>query len=221
MNQDIEALAQIPSLSAEEFERFKTAVHTLTSRTFIIRGLDKERELYDFVIRNFKLFEAWFSCMDASLVRDEGLGAVAFQGSGRTRLYFSKEEICAVLALRLLYEDKKLEVSLAAFPAITVTDFQQKYNAITGAEIKKTALGNVLRRLASCKLVGIDSQDMADPDGLIRLYPSIPLSINRAALDDAIAFLSHKGGGGASETKDDNNNDDDNIAMGGVFLEAE
>ncbi|MDR1587898.1 MAG: DUF4194 domain-containing protein [Treponema sp.] len=203
MNQDIEALTRIQDLSAEEFERFKLAVHILTSKTFIIRGIDREREIYDFTIRNIRLFEAWFSCMDASLVRDESLGLVAFRGSGKTRLHFTREEICAVLALRLLYEDKKLEVSLAAFPAVTVTDFQQKYNAITGGEIRKTALGNVLRRLSSCKLVGIDTQDLSDPEGIIRLYPSIPLSIDRAALDDAIAFLANKSEAGASETGGD------------------
>jgi hypothetical protein len=189
MNQDLEALALIRDLSNEDFEQFRQALHTLTSKTFIIRGVEKERELYNFTVRNIALFEAWFSCMDASLVRDEGLGVIAFRGQGNTRLRFSREEICAVLALRLLYEDKKLEVSLAAFPTLTIMDFQQKYNAVTGEEIRKTALINVLRRLSSCKLIAVDSPDYADPDGLIRLYPSIPLSIDRNALDEAVAFL--------------------------------
>ncbi|MDR0451349.1 MAG: hypothetical protein LBH26_08810 [Treponema sp.] len=34
------------------------------------------RELYNFTVRNAALFEAWFSCMDASLVRDGGLGLI-------------------------------------------------------------------------------------------------------------------------------------------------
>jgi hypothetical protein len=34
---------------------------------------------------------------------DESLDVIAFRGSGKTRLYFSKDEICAVLFLRLLY----------------------------------------------------------------------------------------------------------------------
>jgi hypothetical protein len=189
MNQDLEALALIRDLSNEDFERFRQALHILSSKTFIIRGIEKERELYNFTVRNIALFEAWFSCMDASLVRDEGLGVIAFRGQGNTRLRFSREEICSVLALRLLYEDKKREVSLTAFPVVTVMDFQQKYNAATGEDIRKTALINVLRRLSSCKLIAVDSQDYADPEGLIRLYPSIPLSMDRNALDEAVAFL--------------------------------
>ncbi|MDR2924205.1 MAG: DUF4194 domain-containing protein [Treponema sp.] len=194
MNQDLDALVLIRDLSGDEFEQFRSAVHILTSKTFIIRGIDKERELYDFTIRNIALFEAWFSCMDASLVRDESLGVIAFRGSGNTRLYFSKDEICAVLVLRLLYEDKKLEVTLTKFPVVTVRDFQDKFNAMTGDEIKKTALVNVLRRLSSCKLLSVESQDYADPEAVIQLYPSIPLSIDRNALDTAVALLGDKSG---------------------------
>ena len=194
MNQDLDALVLIRDLSSDDFERFKTAVHTLTSKTFIIRGIERERDLYDFTIRNSVLFEAWFSCMDAILVRDEGLGVIAFRGSGNTRLRFSREEICAVLVLRLLYEEKRLEVSLTKFPVVSIRDFQDKYNAMAGEDIKKTALIKVLSRLSSCKLVSIESQDYADPEGIIQLYPSIPLSIDRKALDEGMAALGNKGG---------------------------
>jgi hypothetical protein len=192
MNQDLDALVLIRDLSSDEFEKFRAALQIFTSKTFIIRGIDKERELYDFTIRNIALFDAWFFCMDANLVRDESLGVIAFRGSGNTRLYFSKDEICAVLVLRLLYEDKKLEVTLTKFPVVTVRDFQDKYNAMTGEDIKKTALINVLRRLSSCKLISVESQDYADPEGIIQLYPSIPLSIDRTALDEAVALLGDK-----------------------------
>ena len=189
MNQDLDALTLIRDLSSDEFERLKTALHILTSKTFIIRGIDKEQELYDFTIRNITLFETWFSCMDAVLVRDESLGVIAFRGSGNTRLRFSRDEICAVLVLRLVYEDKRLEVSLHKFPVVSVREFQDKYNAMTGEEIKKTALIKVLSRLSSCKLISIQSNDYADPEAIIQLYPSIPLSIDRTALDEAVSLL--------------------------------
>jgi hypothetical protein len=194
MNQDLDALTLIQELSNDEFERFRTAIRTLTAKTFIIRGIEKERELYNFTIRNIALFEAWFSCMDASLARDESLGVIAFRGQGNTRFHFSREEICAVLVLRLLYEDKKIEVSLASFPVVTISDFQQKYNAMTGEEIRKTALINVLRRLSSCKLIAVESQDYADPEGLLLLYPSIPMSLDRDGIDEAVRLLQNKDG---------------------------
>ena len=131
--------------------------------------------------------------MNAILVRDESLGVISFRGPANTRLYFSKDEICAVLVMRLLYEEKRLEVTLTKFPVISIRDFQDKYNAITGEEIKKTALIKVLTRLSSSKLISIESHDYADPDGIIQLFPSIPLSMDRNALDTALVFLENKG----------------------------
>ena len=192
MNRDLDALVKIQDLSSDEFELFKTALHILTSRTFIIRGIDKEQELYNFTIRNIALFEAWFSCMDANLVRDESMGVIAFRGSAGARLRFSKSEICAVLVLRLLHDEKKLEVTLTKFPNITIKDFQDKYNAMTGEDIKKTALVNVLSRLSACKLISVETNDYANPEGTILLYPSIPFSIDRNALDEALAVLENR-----------------------------
>ena len=192
MNQDIDSLILINRLSNDEFDKFKSAIQILTSRTFIIRALDKERQLYDFTIRNIRLFEAWFLCMDASLVRDESLGVIAFRGSGSSRLRFSKDEICAVLVLRLLYEEKKLEVTLTKFPVMSVRDFQDKYNAMTGGEINKTTLDKVLARLVSSKLISVESNDYTNPESIIQLYPSIPFSIDRSALDTAVAMLKQK-----------------------------
>ena len=205
MNQDLDALNLIRDLTSDEFERFRTAVQTLTSKAFIIRGIDKERELYDFTIRNIALFDAWFLCMNAVLVRDESLGVIAFRGSGNTRLFFSKDEICAVLVLRLIYEEKRLEVTLTKFPVISVRDFQDKFNAMTGEDIKKTALINVLRRLSSCKLIYMESHDYSDPEAVIQLYPSIPMSMDKNALDAALKIL---------ENKDNDNSPDEPEAEG-------
>jgi hypothetical protein len=199
MNQDLDALTLIQELSIDEFERFRTAIRILTSKTFIIRGIEKERELYNFTMQNSALFDTWFSCMDATLVKDESLGVIAFRGQGNTRLHFSKEENCAFLVLRLLYDEKKLEVSLTSFPEVTISNFQQKYNAMTGDEIKKTGLINVMRRLSSCKLIALESQDYADPEGRIILYPSIPLSMDRDGIDEAVAYLRNKTGDGEDE----------------------
>jgi hypothetical protein len=39
----------------------------------------------------------------------------------------------------------------------------------------------------------VESQDYSNPEGTIILYPSIPMSIDRNALDAAIAILENKG----------------------------
>jgi hypothetical protein len=201
MSNDLEGLTLITELVDNDFDLFKIAVRTLLTKTFIIRGIDKEEALYDFTIRNSSLFDSWFSCMDASLVRDEGLGVICFRGGGDTRLRLGREETCALLTARLLYEEKRVELSLTAFPTVTVFDFVQKYNVMVGDEIKKTRLIEVLRRLQSHKLVEVDSQDRSDMEGMIILYPSLAMSVDRDSIDELLMSLAHKGktGGGEAE----------------------
>jgi hypothetical protein len=187
-----EGLILITELTDYDFDLFKTAVRTLLTKTFIIRGIRKEEELYDFTIRNGSLFDGWFSCMDGLLIRDEGLGVISFRGAGDTRLRLGREETCALLTARLLYEEKRVELSLTAFPVVTVFDFVQKYNVMVGDEIKKTRLIEVLRRLQAHKLIGVDSQDLSDMDALIILYPSLAMSVDRDSIDELLSSLAHK-----------------------------
>jgi hypothetical protein len=192
MIRDLEGLNLITELTEADFDLFKSAVRTLLAKTFIIRGIAREEELYDFTIRNSGLFDAWFSCMDASLVRDEGLGVICFRGGGDTRLRLGREETCALLTARLLYEEKRTELSLTAFPTVTVFDFVQRYNVLVGEEIRKTRLEEVLRRLISHKLIDTDSRDLSGAEGIIILYPSLAMSVDRDSIDALLSSLSRK-----------------------------
>lgn len=197
--QDIQGIAE---LSDGEYELFKKAVRTLLAKTFIIRGIPKEGTLYDFAIRNMPLFEAWFDCMDASLVRDEGLGVISFRGGSDMQLRLGREETCALLVFRLLYEEKRTELSLSDFPSVTVFDFIQRYNAMTGGSLKKTRLREILRRLRTHKL--IDGADFSDMDNQIILYPSLAISVDRDSIDLILESLGNQSGEEDSpETNDD------------------
>jgi hypothetical protein len=193
MNMDLQGLSLITELTAADFDLFKTAVRTLLAKTFIIRGIEKERELYDFTIRNGSLFDAWFSCMDAYLVRDESLGVVSFRGGGDTRLRLGREETCAFLIARLLYEEKRAELFLTAFPTIRIGDFVDKYNAMIDAKadkkLTKTRQKEIFRRLQSYKLIAFDTSDLADPEGTMILYPSLAMGIDRDGIDELMAQI--------------------------------
>jgi hypothetical protein len=193
MTVNLEGLSLITELMDSDFDLFRAAVRTLLTKTFIIRGIDREERLYDFAVRNSSLFDAWFACMDAAIIRDESLGVLCFRGSGDTRLRLGREETCALLTARLLYEEKRAELSLAAFPTVTVFDFKEKYNVMVGDAIKKTRLIEVLSRLQTHKLVDVDTGDLADMEGTIILYPSLAMSVDRDSIDEMLASLARKG----------------------------
>jgi hypothetical protein len=192
MVQDLQGLSLITELTAADFDMFKTAVRTLLAKTFIIRGIEKERELYDFTIRNGSLFDAWFSCMDANLVRDESLGVVSFRGGGDTRLHLRRDETCAFLIARLLYEEKRAELFLTAFPTVRIGDFVDRYNAMVDEKFTKTRQKEIFRRLRSYKVIDFDSSDFADPEGTMILYPSLAMGIDRDGIDELLALITKK-----------------------------
>ncbi|GHV83779.1 hypothetical protein AGMMS50212_11190 [Spirochaetia bacterium] len=192
MISELSALQIITELTAPNFDIFKKALRTLVSKTFIIRGIKKEEEIYDFVIRNLALFDAYFLCMDAILMRDETLGVIGFRGAGDTRLRLNREETCAMLVARLLYEEKRAELTLTTFPTITVEDFIQKYNALTEDVLKKTRISELLHRLQTHKLIDVTSSEITDHEGIIILYPSIAMSVNRDSIDEMLISMKGK-----------------------------
>lgn len=188
MRTDITEIGRIGELPDDEFDLFRSSVQMLLSRTFILRGIEKEERLYDFTIRNITLIDAWFACADAVIKRDESLGVIAWRGGHETRARLGREETCALLVLRLLYEEKRTEITLTRFPSVTVFDFMQKYRAIVEADLKKTRLVDILRRLSAHKLIGIPS-DLAGPDSILALYPSLALTLDRDAIDEILASI--------------------------------
>jgi hypothetical protein len=189
MNTDISALSIITELTPAEFDIFKSAVRTLIAKTFIIRGIKKEEALYNFVIRNIALFDAFFLCMDAAVLRDEGLGVISFRGQGDTRLRLNSEETCAMLVARIMYEEKRAELTLTTFPTITIEDFVQRYNALTGSKLNKTHLSDMLRRLETHKLIDINSAGLSGTEGIMILYPSIAMTVDHDSIDEMLSTL--------------------------------
>jgi hypothetical protein len=186
---DVLDLALITDLRDEDFDTFRAALQVLVSRTFLLRGVKGEERLYDFTVRNPRLFDAYFACLDATLVRDESLGVVAFRGGGETRLRLSRDETCALLVFRLLYEEKRTELTLAEFPSVTVFDFLQRYRAVADGELRKTRLAELLRRLAAHRLIALIGREPANPDMTILLYPSLALTLDKDGMDEILAAL--------------------------------
>ncbi len=188
MKSDIASIALLQDFTDGEFDMFRSAVQLLLGRSFIIRGIEKEEALYDFTIRNIDVFDAWFACASAELKRDEGLGVIAYRGGHETRARFSRDDTCALLVLRLMYEGKRSLLMVSQFPSATVQEFTQKYRAVVDEELKKTKLVEILRRMASCKLIAVPSEP-TDPDALMVLYPSLAMTLDRDAIDEILAAV--------------------------------
>ncbi|AEJ20328.1 DUF4194 domain-containing protein [Gracilinema caldarium] len=176
---NLEDLADIDRLDREDASLFSRLLRELVSRCFILRS--EEERLYNFGIRNFHLLEVYFACMDAQVRKDEGLGVIAWRGTTENRVRLNQEESIAVFILRLFYEEKRNSLRLSEYPIITVLDLTQRFKAMTGAELKKTHLKDLLKRFSRFRL--IRAQDGINPDGTIILYPTLAFAIDQETIE--------------------------------------
>lgn len=186
MNVDSGDLMLIGELTDSDMDMFRSAAQSLLSRSFIVRGSAKDDSLWDFSIRNIRLLEAWFGCAGVQLKRDEMLGVISLRPGPFMRARLGKEETCALLVARLLFEEKRQELSLSRFPSARVFDLVQRYRAVIGYELKKTRLVEILRAFGRWQLIQADG-DLSDPETVIVLYPSLALALDQAAVDEILA----------------------------------
>lgn len=208
MKDEISSLGSIFDFSEAELDLLSSALRTLMGRGFIIRGIAREGELYDFAIRNGPVIESWLACMGASLRRDEVSGVIAFIGGNETRMRLSRDETCALLVFRLLYDERLADLRLASFPSASVFDFSQKYRAITDMELKKTRMTEVLRRMAGFKLIELVG-DPTDPECPIVLYPSLALALDRGAIDELLVAVRARNEDGKEPGSDSGTEEED------------
>ncbi len=181
-------ISDIKNLSEQEFDLFRESVNALFTGTFLVRGLDKDRKLYRFVIANLDLFQVYFSYAGWDLRVDETLGIVTWFGPPAARLNLTLDESMSLLIMRLLYEEKRNDISLQEYPAVRQQEFQDKYRIITEDSLKKTRLKELLRRFQTLKLIKIQG-DETDPEALLILYPSIAFAIDAPGIDDIYAKI--------------------------------
>lgn len=189
-------IAMIGELSDAEFDTFRACARALLSRTFIMRGIEREETLYEFAIRNIRLLELWFSCADMELRRDEGLGVIACRAGSEMRARLGREETAALLVARLLYEEQRGALRLSRFPSVTTGDFIRRFASITAVEPKKTRMAETFRRLSFFRLISL-SGDPSDPEGTIVLYPSLALALDQEAIEEIERALEREKTGAA------------------------
>lgn len=184
----ISNINKIIQLADNEKSLFQDSVNALLTRSFLVRGIDKDKRLYRFVLTNMDMFEAYFSCAGWSIRIDETLGVISWFGPKSSRLNLNLEETLSLLVFRLIFEDKRNDISLQEFPIIRLIDFIEKYEILTERAIKKTRLSEIIRRFQSLKLVKVQG-DETDPDSQVILYSSILFALDSQNIDDIYSMI--------------------------------
>jgi hypothetical protein len=191
-------------------EKFRTAANKLLNNCFIIKKKEDTRNDYIFIIQNKDLFIEYFDLLGYKIELNEMQGVVALMslnGTGRLRL--KKIESIILLLLRLLYLEKRKELSLNDEVIILLDELHQKYNMLkieTKSNLDKTVLKDTIRLFKRYNVISTMDGDVTMSDSRIKIYPSVLFAVpneNISRMYDAINEKLNKYTNGGEQNDDE------------------
>lgn len=174
-------------------EKFRVAANKLLNNCFIVKRIEKTRKDYMFIVENKELFIEYFDLLDYKIEINEIQGVVALVNvNGSSRLRLKKIESIILLILRLLYIEKRRELSLNEEVVVLADEIHQKYNMLNieaKANIDKTAFRETVRLFKRYNIISNIDTDVSLSDARIKIYPSVLFAVandNLTLMYDAI-----------------------------------
>ena len=196
--------------SVTQKEKFRIAANKLLNNCFIIKKKEDTRNDYIFIVQNKSLFVEYFDLLGYKLEINDLQGVVALtslNGTGRLRL--KKIESIILLILRLLYIEKRKELSLNEEVIVLSDEIQAKYNMLkidTKLNLDKTVFRDTIRLFKRFNIISNLDSDVAISDARIRIYPSVLFAVtndNISGMHDAINEKLNKYFNGGEQNDDE------------------
>lgn len=187
---------QIQLESLVQKEKFKSAANKLLNNCFVIRKKEDTRNDYIFVVQNKDLFTEYFDLLGYRVDINEIHGVVSItsvNGAGRLRL--KKIESIFLLILRLLYIEKRRELSLNEEVVVLTDEIHQKYNMLkidAKPSLDKTTLRDNIRLFKKYNIVSNIDSDVTLSDARIRIYPSVLFAVQNDNLTGMYEAINEK-----------------------------
>ena len=174
--------------SSTQKDKFRIVANKLLNTCFILKRKEDTRDDYFYIIQNKKYFVDYFDLLGYSIDVNESLGVISIRndfGTGRLRL--KKIESILLLILRLLYVEKRKELSLNKDVIVLSDEIQQKYallNLKTKTRLDKTMLKDTLRIFRKYNLISNLDSDVTLSDARVVIYPSILFALSNDDVTD-------------------------------------
>lgn len=168
--------------SVAEKERFRIAANKLLNQCFLLKKKDDTRKEYIYIRENKELFRDYFDLLGYQIKIDEDQGVIALKSEYDTgRLALTKLESIFLLILRLLYIEKRKEIS-ASYEDVTVLmeEIREKYNLLKIRNKQMMDKGMEKRLIALFRRYNVVKNldaDVNQADTRIIIYPSVLMAV--------------------------------------------
>lgn len=187
-------------------DEFRRVCNKIMSICFICKQNPDTKSDYYFILRQKPVFERYLDVLGYTLEINEEYGVIQLVNrENYNHLHLKLYESIILLILRILYDEKKRELSLSDV-VINVGDIQEKYLSlkIREKQIDKTTMNNALRLFKRYNLVALLDKDLWKEEARIVIYDSILMAVrveDIKRVSDLIA-LYRKGGAGSEDTEE-------------------
>ena len=163
-----------------EKEDFRRISNRLLSTCFLCRANETSKSDYYFVLKYKNEFKTYLDVLGYRLEVNEELGVIQLVNAyNYNRMNLKLYESIILLILRILYDEKKRELSISDEVIVNLGDIQDKYLSlqIRDKMIDKTTMRNALSVFRRFQLIEILDRDLANEESRILIYDSILMAV--------------------------------------------
>lgn len=173
----MEFLAGMLQKDKDEFKRIS---NRLLSNCFICKGNQASRSDYYFVLKYRDKFSELLGMLGYRLEINEEYGVIQLTNpQNYNHLNLKLYESIILLILRILYDEKKRELSVTNEVIVNLGDIQDKYLSlkIRDKMIDKTTMRNALSLFRRFQLIEVLDKDLSKEESRVLIYDSILLAV--------------------------------------------
>lgn len=159
---------------------FQRICNRLLSNCFLCKGNVTNKSDYYFVLKFRKQFQEYLSILGYRLEINEEYGVIQLTNPQNYNRYNLKlMESVVLIILRILYDEKKRELSMSDEVIVNLGDIQDKYLSlkIRDKMIDKTTMRNTLKLFRRFQIIETLDKDLANEESRILIFDSILMAV--------------------------------------------
>ena len=188
-------------------DEFKRICNRLLGTCFICKGNQTSRSDYYFVLKYRDRFRSYLDVLGYRLEINEEYGVIQLKNpQNYNHLNLKLFESIILLILRILYDEKKRELSASDEVIVNLGDIQDKYLSlkIRDKMIDRTTMRNALSLFRRFQLVETLDKDLSNEESRILIYDSILMAVRVEDIRQAHEKLeAYRKGKGTNEEADE------------------
>ena len=195
----------------KEKDEFRRICNRLLSTCFLCRGNVTNKSDYYFVLKYRDKFGNYLDILGYRLEINEEYGVIQLTNpQNYNRLNLKLYESIILLILRILYDEKKRELSASDEVIVNLGDIQDKYLSlqIRDKMIDKTTMRNALSLFRRVQLIETLDKDLSNEESRILIYDAILMAVRVENIKQAKEKLElYRKGKNSNEETDENEAD--------------